>query len=291
MANAFENPDTVARVAAKLVGLDLNLGQYLYKDLAHDFSEGSGRIVSIRVPGSAAVSKRDVGDTTTPLAQGSINEQLIPVELKDHVYSSVPLSEEDLTLNIENYTSRVLVPQASSIARDIEATVAAGMQATPESTAITYDALTPAKTFTKIRAKLRENGVPTGARMIAAVGSGVYGDLLDAEAIDGNGKVRGFEIVESTRLAADEVIGFIPNAFALVVRAPLAPEGAPYSASVTHGGFALRVIRAYDPTVAVERSLVSSFVAVKPLPLPVDNEDGTVSLVANGGAVRVLTAA
>ena len=44
----------------------------------------------------------------------------------------------------------------------------------------------------------------------------------------------------------------------------------------------------YDPNVAVDRYLVSAFVGVKALPLAVDNEDVTVTLVPNGRAVRIL---
>ncbi|MBT2523267.1 hypothetical protein [Arthrobacter sp. ISL-28] len=140
-----------------------------------------------------------------------------------------------------------------------------------------------------MRKVLRDAGVSTDAPLFAAVGSAVYGDLLDSDAIDENGKVRGFLVVESTRLAADEIVGFVKEAFALVVRAPQVPAGAPFGASVNEGGFALRYVRSFDRTVAADRSLVSAFVGVQSLPLAVDNEAGVVNLVANGGAVRVLT--
>lgn len=56
------------------------------------------------------------------------------------------------------------------------------------------------------------------------------------------------------------------------------------------GGFALRHIRSYDPSIAVDTSLVSAFVGVSPMPLAIDRENGVVDLVENAGAVRVLTA-
>lgn len=289
MANSFLTAENIAKVAAAIVGQDLGLAGLVYRDLESDFRAGSGNVVKVRVPGAVASQTRGIYDTSTPLVSDEIAEQSIDVTLTDHVYDNVVLSEGSLDLDIENFSAQVLRPQAIAIVKHVERAVAAAMSATPESTAIAYDALNPAKTLTRVRAQLRENGVPTEARLIAAVGSGVYGDLLDAEAIDDSGKVRGFEIVESTRLAADEIVGFIPSAFALVVRAPAVPNGAPFGASVTEGGFALRHIRSYDGTVAADRSLVSAFVGVESLPLAVDNEDGTISLVANGGAVRVLT--
>lgn len=82
------------------------------------------------------------------------------------------------------------------------------MQATPAST-IAYDEAAPAKLFTKARAQLRENGVPSGAPLVAAVGSNVYGALYDAlpangTVFDANGRMRGFDVHESTALDADE---------------------------------------------------------------------------------------
>ncbi|MFC9559597.1 P22 phage major capsid protein family protein [Agromyces sp. NPDC056965] len=291
MTNDFLTADHVAPIAAGLVGADLGLAGLVYRDLEADFSAGQGDTVKVRVPGAVASQSRGIYDTSTPLVQGAITENSIDVKLTEHVYDSVPLSEGDLDLDIVDFGKQVLLPQTSAVVKHVERAVATAMSATPETTAITYAAASPAKAFTAIRTTLRDRGVPTEARLIAAVGSGVYGHLLDAEAIDENGKVRGFEIVESTRLASDEIVAFIPEAFALVVRAPQVPDGAPFGASVNEGGFALRWIRSYDATVAVDRSLVSAFVGVKAMPLAVDRENGTVELVANGGAVRVLTAA
>lgn len=289
MSNTFLTAENLARTAAAIVGQDMNLSAHVYRDLEADFAAGKGNVIKVRVPGAVAAQTRGIYDTATPLTSDEIAEQSIDVTLDTHVYDNVVLSEGDLDLEIDNYAAQVLRPQSSAIVKYIEKAVATAMSATPESTTITYSAAEPAKTFTKIRKALRDNGVSTDAKLVAAVGSGVFGDLLDADAIDDQGKVRGILIVESTRLAADEIVAFVKEAFALVVRAPQVPQGAPFGASVNEGGFALRYIRSFDGTVAADRSLVSSFVGVQSMPLAVDNEDGTITLVANGGAVRVLT--
>lgn len=289
MANAFLTAENLAKTAAAIVGLDMNLSAHVHRDLEASFSAGKGNVVKVRVPGAVAAQTRGIYDTATPLTSDEIAEQSIDVTLTDHVYDNIVLSEGDLDLEIDNYASQVLRPQATAIVKYIEKAVATAMKATPESAALAYSAAAPAKTFTQIRKALRDNGVSTDAKLVAAVGSGVYGDLLDADAIDDKGLVRGFLIVESTRLASDEIVAFVREAFALVVRAPQVPAGAAFGASVNEGGFALRLIRSFDSTVAADRSLVSSFVGVRAMPLAVDNEDGTITLVANGGAVRVLT--
>jgi hypothetical protein len=290
LANTFLTAENLARTAATIVGLDMNLSAHVYRDLEADFAAGKGNTIKVRVPGAVAAQSRSIYDTSTPLVNDELTEQFVDVVLSDHIYDSVTLSEGDLDLEIENYAAQVLRPQSSAIAKHIEKTVATAMSATPASAAILYSAAEPAKTFTQMRKALRDNGVSTDAKLVAAVGSGVFGDLLDADAIDDQGRVRGFLIVESTRLAADEIVAFVREAFALVVRAPQVPQGAPFGASVNEGGFALRYIRSFDSTVAADRSLVSSFVGVQSMPLAVDNEDGTISMVPNGGAIRVLTA-
>jgi hypothetical protein len=291
MSNSILTPDNIATLAATLVGQDLGLASLVHRDVEKDFGQGTGATVKIRVPGAVPARTRDI-DSLAPLTSDSIAEQSIPVTLSTEAYSLVPLSDGDLDLNIEDYAKQVLLPQTQAIVKFVERDVVAAMKATPTS-AITYSSTTPAKAFTAIRRQLRDSGVSTEAKLFAAVGSGIYGDLLDAPVgtWDENGKmVRGNNVIESTRLGAKEIVAFVPEAFALVVRAPMVPSGAPYGASVKDGDFALRLIRSYDTKIAADTSLVTAFVGVQALPLAVDNEDGTVSLVEHGGAVRVVVA-
>lgn len=291
MSNTFLTPEDIAATAATLVGKELGIAGLVSRDLEAEFRSGKGSSARVRIPGAVVAQVRDIRDTSSALIVDEITEQYIDVTLTDHVYDLVPLSEGALDLDLVDFGAQVLAPQAIAIAKHVERAVTAALQATPENTTIAYAAATPQRAFTAIRKQLRDNGVPAEARLVSAVGSGVYADLLDAEALDDNGKVRGFEIFESTRLASDELVAFIPSAFTLVVRAPAVPDGAPYGASIKSNGFALRHIRSYDASVAADRSLLSCFLGVQAMPLPVDTETGTVSLVAHGGAVRMLTAA
>ncbi len=97
-------------------------------------------------------------------------------------------------------------------------------------------------------------------------------------------------------MPATTVLVYIRTAFALVVRAPLVPNGAAFGASVTtpdttasdgtkSAGFAVRHLMDYDSGVLADRWIVLTFYKVAPLPLAVDT-NGTVTLVPNGGAVR-----
>lgn len=290
----------VAGVAAKLLGKDLNLAALISRDVEAAFQKGAGSTVRVPVRGAVPTRTRGIYDSTSPLIADDIEEQFIEVTLSDHLYNLAILSEGDLSLSILDYGASVLAPQTRAIATKVEALTAAAMAATPASP-IAYSAATPAKAFTAARRQLRDNGVPGDATLRAAVGSNVYADLLDAptgQGFDADGKVRGFEVVESTRLDADDIVAFVPSAFTLVVRAPVVPQGAAYGASIKTPdlgdgsiGFAVRVLNDYDSNVAADRSLVSTFAVVAALPLPVDREDGTVDLVEHGGVVRIATQA
>lgn len=279
-----------AKVAAMIVGQDLNLAQHMRLDLAANYAAGKGSTVDVRVGDAVVARTKAASDKTTQLVADEIAEQTIPVKLETLAYNKTVLSVQDTTLNLRDFSTQVLAPQSRAIVTHIEREAAAAIQATPANASITYDPADPAKLVTAMRRVLRGNGVPAEATIKVAVGADVYADLLDAAAFDDSGKVRGLEVIESTRLAPTEAAAFIPSAFAVVVRAPAVPAGATAAASVKVDGWALTQIRDFDPGVGAEVSIVESLVKVAPMPLAVDAEDGTVTLVAHGGAVRVDTA-
>lgn len=303
MTNTFNlDINQVAAIAAKLVGRDFNLASLISRDVEAEFTPGKGNKVRVPVPAAIPTRTRGIYDKTTALVADELSEQYVEVTLTDHIYNLAVLSEGDLSLDLKSYATQVLSPQTRAIAAKVEALTATAMSATPAATGITYSSAAPAKAFTAARRELRNNGVPGDAILRAAVGSSVYADLLDApvgHGFDADGKVRGFEVVESTRLGTEDIVAFIPQAFTLVARAPMVPQGAAYGASVVtpvlndeHGAqFAVRVVNDYDSNVAADRSLVGTFAAVQHMPLPVDNEDGTVTLLDHGGAVRISTGA
>lgn len=290
--STFYTATEAATVVAKIVSKDLVAAGLVSRDFDADFAPGRGLTVPVRIPGAAKARTKSPSDKNTPIVADEINEQTVDVTITDHVHHLSTLSEADLTLNLKDFSAQVLAPQAGALAKFAENAVVTAMKATP-ATDLAYDAAQPARTFTRIRAQLRDNGVPAEEPITALVGSKVYGDLLDGpeRTFDPDGKVRGITVHESTRLAPDEIVAFIRPAFVLVARAPIAPEGAPFSASVSTPEFAARVIRQYAPSVAAEQSLVSVLLGARAMPLPVDNGEGAVELVEHGGAVRVLTGA
>jgi hypothetical protein len=296
LPNTILTADQVAEVAAKLVAADLGISKLFSRDVEADFGGGTGETIRVRIPGAVPSRERSAFDTTTPLAVDTISEQSVPVTLDTLAYSNVALSRGDVELGILDFAKQVLDPQTRAITRKVESEAAAALVATP-ATALTFDSAAPAKLFTAIRKTLRDRGVDAETKLYAVVGSSVYAALLDGPlgTWDASGStVRGIEIHESSRIATDEVIAFTREAFSLVVRAPEPPAGAAYAASIRAEGespFALTHIQAFDASTGSDRSIVEALVAVVAMPQARDNEDGTVTLVPHGNAVRVDTAA
>ncbi|QOP65136.1 major head protein [Arthrobacter phage Phives] len=307
MANTFYTAEQVAKVAVAMATQDSYLGALVNRNFENDLlgGGGKGRTVNVRVPSALIARSRGIDDVTTNIVLDSLTETTVPVTLGEHIYNAVGLSEGDLSLNLEDFSKQVLSVQVDAVVDSVEEEVATALRGVTLDTGVKWDEANPVKTFTEIRKILRKRGVPqTGLNVV--VGTNVYGALLDAKAItdasesgstaalrDGNvGQIRGFQIVESTRVDDDEIIAFHRDAFTLAVRAPIVPAGASFGQSVSSGGYSLRYLRDYDVTKTMDRSMVSTFAGVAEMPLykvvrDYDAKTATVEEVPGGAAFRM----
>ena len=313
MANAFYTPAQAAEVAAKLAGQDALLSALVSRNYQDELLGGGkgGAPVSIKMPTTLIARERGIDDVTSSIILDEITETRETFNLdRIHNYSAVPLSEQDLTLELTDFAGQVLAPQTEAIVDALEHKLATALLAVPLTTDLpAWNAADPIPFFTALRKRLRDNGV-AAANLNLVVGTAIYAALLDAKAITdvsesgstealreaGVGKIRGFQIVESTRVPEDEILAFHRDAVTLITRAPVVPQGASFGASVAAGGFSLRYIRDYDAMKTVDRSIVSTFSAVGILPTYKIERDYTTGLVvkttlANGGVIRVDTVA
>lgn len=283
MPNVFDTPaEQITQTLINLVGQDAYLIGLVSKNYEDEtYAPGKGNApVSLKVPSSLFARERDLDDVTTKIVLDSINEQRETIHLDPkHTHSAVGLSEADLNLNLTNFTEQVLAVQAEAIIEKLEHKVATKLQGVPLDPVLAWDESNPIGVFTKLRKRLRDNGVAqTGLQVV--VGTDIYAQLLDANAITdvsqsgstaalregGVGKVRGFTLVESNRIGEGEILALHRDAVSLVTRAPMKPLGASYGAAVSQSGFSLRYLRDYDQDVTQDRSLVSTFSAVGILP-------------------------
>lgn len=314
MANSphdFYTPEQAAKVALALAVEDSFLSALVNRNFENDLlgGGGKGRTVNVKVPNALIARERGIDEVDASIVLDTLTESTVPVTLGTHAYSAVGLSEGDLTLNLEDFAAQVLAPQVGAVVDFAENEVGDILRGVTEwndlATAPVYDAANPVKTITAIRKRLRDNGVPqAGLNMV--VGTKVYADLLEANAIqdasasgstealrEGNvGRLRGFTIVESTRVDDEDIVAFHRDAITLAVRAPIVPQGANFGQTVSEKGFSLRYLRDYDVTKTVDRSMVSTFVGATTIPMKRivrDYTGGTVSVVDAPAIIRVNT--
>ncbi|PCE15912.1 hypothetical protein AUC47_10325 [Microbacterium sp. SZ1] len=283
MANTFQT-DAVAvgDVAIRLALGNLHLGEVAQRFDSSDFVAGRGDTVYLTVSGALTAHGRALDDVTNAIISERLSELREPIKLATHAYSSVILSEADLSLDILDLGKQVLTPQAAAVAAKIEKALADVVKDITTDASITFDEANPVTLFTKGRAALRAKGIDVaGEPLVALVGSTVYDALLDSGALDADklggdasalakgavGALRGFEVIEDASGAAPDEVVFMTKRGSLYLanRAPEVPTGVTGNKS-THEGFELRTIQDYDATYTAQRSVLSTFVGAGILP-------------------------
>lgn len=279
MANTFYTPEQVAAVGVQLVTADMVLAATVGRTFEADFGGGKGTTVNVRIPASLTARQRNIG-ATTAITTDNISESVIPVTITDMVYSAVDVTDDDLSLNLEDFGRQVLAPQTLAVAEWIEDKVVDEMQSVPATADLSYDPSNPLKVFYDAREMLRDLQVPV-SNLRAAIGTAVTSDVLQSDKLldaskSGStaalreatvGRIAGFDLIESNRLGKDEIVFYHRDAFHLAIRAPRVPEGVTFGQSVASNGFAMRYIRDYDSSVLQDRSIVSTYVGTGTMPL------------------------
>lgn len=276
MANTFLKATRIAAAALGLLQRDVVLPGLVWTDGLGDFSGAGGDTISIRVPARTQARTRQLRGARSAggiLQMDSLTETKVDVTLATDVYNLVPVTDEELTLDIADFGAQVLAPQVRAVAEGLENIVAAQMVGANYATTLTLDTDEPYNTLVDGRVALNKANVPMSDR-VAVVGAEMEGYFLKSEhlnRVDESGtdstlrdavigRVAGFGAVYvSNALPEDFGVVMHKTAFALAMRAPAVPAGAAYGSSQAYQGLAMRWIRDYDPTNAQDRSLLDCF--------------------------------
>jgi hypothetical protein len=303
MANTLKTQaDNLARISAALVSKDLSIAGTVNRDFEAEFAGKRGATINVRTPAALTATTRTIG---TPAARttADVTESTQAVALTADIWHGASLTDEDITLKLQDFASQILAPQTLAVAEAIENLVVAKLQSVAETAALDTaytqgTASTVVPLFTTARKLLRDMGAPLSG-MYAAVGTGVYLDLLNAGALSANnlsdnagvasgvvGRLAGFTIIESNRLATTEAIFYHRDACTLALRAPIVPQGATAGASVMERGWPMRYIFDYDPINQNDRSFVNVFAGVALMNAQVSSTGTPVNFVVrvNDGA-------
>ena len=259
MANTFLKATRIAAQALGLLEREIVLPALVWRDATGDFAGAGGDTISLRVPAKTTARTRALRGTRGTSSEGTgiitmddLTETKVDVTLDTAVYSAVPVTDEELTLDIANFGDQVLMPQVRAVAEGVE-----NVPMTERYAVVGAD----------VEALLLKSD-----HLSRYDGSGDNTALRDALV----GRIAGFnQVYVSNALPADVGFCFHRTAYVLGMRAPQVPQGASFGASQAYQDLAMRWIRDYDFRNVQDRSLVDVYL-------------GT-NIVADGPETQVVT--
>lgn len=259
--STFLKADRIVATALGILRRELVLPSLVWRDAAGDFAGAKDDTISLRLPAYAKARTRDLRSGAAR-TRDNLAEQKVDVTLDTDVYKDVKISDEELSLDIVDFGKQVLNPCMAGVAEALEdgliSTISGGTYA--KSIAYTYssgnawtDLIVPAREL------LNKARVPQAGRVLA-VGSGIETELLTTDLfVKANesgstsalaeatiAQLAGFKIVSVPGLDPDEAYAFHQTAYVMSNRAPIVPAGAPFGASQSYEGFAMRMVRVLD---------------------------------------------
>lgn len=271
----FIKATKVVNTALGLLLRELTLPQLVWRDAGGDFRGVKDDTISLRLPAYAPARTRALRSGASR-TKDSIFERKVDVTLDTDVYKDIGITDEELTLDIVDFGSQVLNPVLTGIALQLEQEMADEITGASYENEISFvatsddpyeDVAVPA------RALLNNAFVPFAGRVIVcgselesaflrsdhfsfANRSGTTETLREAMI----GRVAGFDVYTSPAIPSDEAYAFHQTAYVMSQRAPIIPAGAPWGASESYQGLAIRCVRVFDPDLVEDRFVSDAWV-------------------------------
>lgn len=254
MPNNFLTPDIIAREAMMVLRNNAVMANLVHRDYSSEFVGKVGDTITIRKPASFVAN-----EFTGEIIVQDANEEGVPVKMDKLLDVSFAVTSAQLTMDIEDFSRQLLVPAMQAFLDKIDSYLLA-LQSditnrVPATDVIQNDIVDARKFLTKAAAPLTERrfvySSDTEATLLKTdlfTHADKVGDEGTAlrEASLGRKFGMDFYVDQNADTAGVDGIAFHKNAFALVTRSLVLPQGAAKSAIVDFDGFGLRVVQDYD---------------------------------------------
>lgn len=281
MPHVFVKPSLVVETAVEILQRQRVLQALVTTDGLGDFGGSANDTINIRVPAIAGAHTRTLRSADRNLTTDDLVEHTIPVQLTEHVYSAIKLTDEQRTLDIRDFARQVALPQVSAMAYKLEDLVADLIDSPTYDEVIDIDPADTFPAFVDARKKLNDANVPDQNRVLV-VGSAVEAAILKDQQFryadrsgDSNalrraylGEIAGMRAFRSNAIDPNVAYEFHPTAFVYVSRAPKVSEGVVASASYAADNVALRWLADWSYGDIAMRSLVDVFTGYKVITEP-----------------------
>lgn len=260
MGNTLITPTVIARRMLAIMYGDAVLVSLVSRDYDEEFAGKQGDTVNVRTP---TVFVADEYDRAAGIVVQNIVETTTPIVLDTLFDVSFAVTAEELTLELDDFDNRVLVPAKEAIVQAVEEKIADAMAAVTVGAGAVTGA--DAKVLIDARTALSSKNVPAAGRVAAldAAASGVLlkDPLIHDASKSGStsglrdasvGRVFGFDTYEANALAEtpDTIDGFAfhPSGVVLASRTLEKPmgKGPDVAATANYKGLGLRVVKDYD---------------------------------------------
>lgn len=259
----------ISRVAIELLVRSLVLPRTVTAIPGGEFAGDNGDTITVRVPQPG--SARTQASPGASITYDDVTEVPVDVSLA-HLYHGKRISDEEMSLDIENFARQVTRVQTAAVATGAEDQIATAMNglAADESFDLTASVDDTRDKILGAREFLGNNDVPPGDRWFAVssdIATRVLILLGDRETPTTDsalreavlGRIYGFTFVESSALTAGTAVAYHRSGFAFANRTPVRPRGATDSAVANASGIGLRHIFQYNPDILSDASVVSTF--------------------------------
>lgn len=291
MANSLYTPQQAARSTLAAIRFLTVLPRTVRQDFSQDFVAGRGRTVDIPLPVSVGAARTYTAANRTArdaIIFDDATQDTKPVTMGDQVYKALRLPDDFATFDLRSFEQQLAVPMAESVVDGLTAPLVTVMSATATDASVpTLDpdgsnglaVLIALRKVLNTRTVFGGRHIPATDRYVA-LGANAEAAILSIpqlqkvnESGDGGDMLRraiirdlfGFTIFSDPSLDADDVIAYHRDAFVFVTRPSKAPDGAAWSQTIAQDGFALRMLKHYNPLQLEDQVVVDAFVGADDL--------------------------
>lgn len=280
MANTLLTSSVIAKAALDNLYQNAVMANLVHRDYEPEFVPKIGTTVTIRKP--TTFTAQDF-DRTTGINIQNATETSVAIVLNKHKDVSFAVTDEDLTLRVEDFNAQFIRPAMEALVQAIDQDILTLKNdivqevgtngSTPTGTVGTnsWDWTNPRCTIDADRV-LNYRNVPQSERFLVVgpttkakwLGDDLFskanerGDTMGLRDASLGAKVYGFDPYMSQNVTggnSEISVAFHRTAFALVMRPLAIPMGAKEAAVESYKGFGIRVVKDYD--VTYKRDVVS----------------------------------
>lgn len=238
-------------------------------------------VAVFKTPGITTARDYEWRTRTEPIKLDRIARTQTTIKLGEHVVSAVPVTDEEMTLDVTNFAQEVVSPQTNAVVDRLNGKVLTALKTKANFKVTDLDASATDDPYDKAldwSATLDEQGTPEDGRTLL-VGSNVKKWIMKSETLlkydlsQANtayrrakfGTIANMDVVSSQLLGPNDIYVVHPSALVVANIAPLVPNDGGYGATLTSDGWSIRVIRRFEGAWLQTVSTLSTFVGVEPV--------------------------